>query len=88
MRLTSPAFGPGERIPDEHTCEGADVSPALEWEGLPPGTRSLALVMDDPDAPRGTFTHWLAWGIDPAAGGLARGERPPRQGLTLSLIHI
>lgn len=81
MRLTSPAFATGERIPGAHTCEGADVSPALLWDDLPPETRSLALIMDDPDAPRGTFTHWLAWGIEPAGGGLARGERAPREGL-------
>ena len=81
MRLTSPAFGPGERIPDAHTCEGGDVSPALAWDDAPPGTRSLALVMDDPDAPRGTFTHWLAWGIEADAGGLAQGAAPARQGL-------
>ena len=80
MRLSSPAFGPGEWIPGAHTCEGGDLSPALVWDGLPAGTRSLALIVDDPDAPRGTFTHWLAWGVAPAAGGLAQGERPPRQG--------
>jgi Raf kinase inhibitor-like YbhB/YbcL family protein len=80
MRLTSPAFEDGEAIPPDHTCTGRDRSPALAWAELPASTRSLALIVDDPDAPRGTFTHWLAWGIDPAAGGLAEGERPPREG--------
>lgn len=78
--LTSPAFDGGEEIPGRHTCEGEDVSPALEWSGVPDGTRSLALVVDDPDAPAGTFTHWTAWGIDPAAGGLGEGEAPAVEG--------
>ncbi len=80
MELTSDAFAHGERIPRRYTCEGADVSPALRWSGLPPGTVSLALVVGDPDAPGRTFTHWLAWGIDPASGGLAEGEAAPREG--------
>ena len=80
MRLTSPAFEDGEAIPPDHTCTGRDRSPALACAELPASTRSLALIVDDPDAPRGTFTHWLAWGIDPVAGGLAEGERPPREG--------
>ncbi|MGH3042927.1 MAG: YbhB/YbcL family Raf kinase inhibitor-like protein, partial [Gaiellaceae bacterium] len=64
--LTSPAFEHGQPIPRKHTCEGEDVSPPLIWSGVPEGTASLALVADDPDAPSGTFTHWRAWGIDPA----------------------
>jgi hypothetical protein len=78
--LTSPAFSDGEAIPPRYTCEGANLSPPLSWSGLPEGTRSLALIMDDPDAPVGTFTHWLAWGIDPEVGGLAAGERAPVEG--------
>lgn len=74
MELTSNAFGDGEPIPRRHTCEGEDLSPPLTWTDPPDGTSSLALIVDDPDAPRGTFTHWLAWGIDPAAGGLREGE--------------
>jgi Raf kinase inhibitor-like YbhB/YbcL family protein len=72
--LTSSAFGHGEEIPRRHTCEAEDLSPALSWSDPPAGTRVLALVVDDPDAPVGTFTHWLAANIDPAAGGLAEGE--------------
>lgn len=80
LEITSEAFGEGETIPRRHTCEGEDLSPALSWSGAPEGTRSLALVVDDPDAPVGTFTHWLAWGIDPGAGGLDEGEAAPREG--------
>jgi Raf kinase inhibitor-like YbhB/YbcL family protein len=80
MRLTSPAFADGEEIPRDHACTGRDRSPALAWAEVPADTRSLALIVDDPDAPRGTFTHWLAWGMDPGAGGLAEGERPQHEG--------
>ena len=78
--LRSPAFQHGKPIPRRHTCEGDDISPALEWTAPPTNARSLALVVEDPDAPGGTFTHWLAWGIEPAAHGLAEGARPPVQG--------
>jgi phosphatidylethanolamine-binding protein (PEBP) family uncharacterized protein len=57
MVITSPAFTDGERIPEEFTCEGADVSPPLSWNGVPDGTVELALTCEDPDAPRGTFVH-------------------------------
>jgi Raf kinase inhibitor-like YbhB/YbcL family protein len=80
FELTSGAFAQGQPIPRRHTCEGEDVSPALAWNGVPEGTVSLALVVDDPDAPSGTFTHWLAWRIDPAAGGLREGEAAPVEG--------
>jgi hypothetical protein len=80
FELLSPAFEPGQPIPRKFTCEGEDVSPPLTWSGVPEGTVSLALVVDDPDTPRGTFVHWLAWGIDPAAGGLGEGEVPPFEG--------
>jgi Raf kinase inhibitor-like YbhB/YbcL family protein len=79
-RLTSSAFDHGEPIPRRHTCEGEDVSPPLAWSGIPPEARSLAIVMDDPDAPGGTFTHWLAWRIDPKAGDLAEGQAAPVEG--------
>ena len=80
--LSSPAFAAGETIPARYTCEGANGSPALRWTTPPRRTRSLALVMDDPDAPSGTFTHWLAWNIKPSARRLPAGARPPRQGRT------
>jgi Raf kinase inhibitor-like YbhB/YbcL family protein len=78
--LRSEAFTHGNEIPRRYTCEGEDVSPALSWSNPPAGTRALALIVDDPDAPRGTFTHWLAWNIDPLAGGLREGESAPAEG--------
>jgi Raf kinase inhibitor-like YbhB/YbcL family protein len=80
MELTSAGFRDGEAIPRRYTCEGEDRSPPLAWSGLPQGTASLALIVDDPDAPGGLFTHWLAWAIDPAAGGVGEGEPARREG--------
>jgi Raf kinase inhibitor-like YbhB/YbcL family protein len=78
--LQSSAFEPGRSIPRRHSCEGEDLSPPLSWSGAPEGTRSLALVVDDPDAPAGTFTHWLGWALNPAAQGLDEGEAAPVEG--------
>lgn len=61
MQLTSPDFREGENIPKEFTCEGDNHSPTFELSGIPEGTTCLALIMDDPDAPMGTFTHWIFW---------------------------
>ena len=63
MKITSTAFGDGERIPQEFTGEGADRSPPLRIEDVPDGAEQLALIVDDPDAPNKTWVHWLAWGI-------------------------
>ncbi len=65
MRLTSSAFDHEGDIPSRHTCDGADLSPALTLRDIPAETVSLALVMDDPDAPAGTWDHWLAYDIAP-----------------------
>jgi len=70
MQITSPAFANAETIPDRFTCKGADVSPAVAWEGLPAGTISLALIFDDPDAPMGTWVHWIAYDIPAGRKGL------------------
>ena len=61
--LRSTAFSNGGQIGTRYTCDGADISPALMWEGVPDGTQSLALIADDPDAPMGTWTHWTVWNI-------------------------
>lgn len=82
MRVSSPAFGPDGPIPAAFTCEGADKSPPLEWSGLPAGTKTLALIADDPDAPRGTWTHWTFWDLPAAVAGLAEGEPATRRGAT------
>jgi Raf kinase inhibitor-like YbhB/YbcL family protein len=80
FELTSAAFAAGGAIPAKYTCEGENVSPPLSWSQPPEGTCSLALIMDDPDAPSGTFLHWVAWGLDPDAGGLGEGEAAPAAG--------
>jgi Raf kinase inhibitor-like YbhB/YbcL family protein len=75
LTVTSPAFDDGAAIPREFTCKGANTSPPLAWSGVPDGARSLALVVDDPDADA-TFTHWVVYNIDPAQGTLAAGTVP------------
>lgn len=72
--LTSTDFEDGQRIPEVHSCDGADQSPQLSWDEPPPGTKSFALIMDDPDAPNGTFTHWAAYDIPANVTGIKRGE--------------
>ncbi|WLD13520.1 YbhB/YbcL family Raf kinase inhibitor-like protein [Planctellipticum variicoloris] len=65
LQVTSPAFADGDRIPDKYTGEGADVSPPLEWSGVPDGTRELALICDDPDAPQAEpWVHWVFYGLN------------------------
>jgi Raf kinase inhibitor-like YbhB/YbcL family protein len=78
MKLTSIAFPDGGSIPRLFTCQGKDRSPPLEWSGLPAGTRSLALIVDDPDAPdpaapKMTWVHWVLYNLPPEAAGLAEG---------------
>ena len=82
MRLRSPAFADGHPIPARYTGDGENVSPELRWSDAPPGTANLALTCEDPDAPGGTFTHWLVWDISPATVGISAGEVPrgARQG--------
>lgn len=72
-KISIDAFGNMERIPAVYTCEGENVSPAISWGSVPEGTRSFALIMDDPDAPSGTFTHWVIWNIPADSAGLNRG---------------
>jgi Raf kinase inhibitor-like YbhB/YbcL family protein len=78
LTLTSPAFKPGGEIPVKHTCEGADTSPPLEWSGVPARAKSLALIVDDPDAPdpkapKMTYVHWVLYNIPRATTRLAEG---------------
>jgi Raf kinase inhibitor-like YbhB/YbcL family protein len=73
IQVTSPAFKEGEVIPRDNTCEGKDLSPALQWGKVPDGTKGLALICDDPDAPVGTWVHWVIYGIPADATGLPAG---------------
>ena len=77
MSLTSPAFRPGRPIPERFSCEGENVPPPLRWTRAPGGTGELALVVEDPDAPRGTFVHWLVVGMDPATTAVEPEPVPP-----------
>ena len=73
MEIKSPAFRDGGSIPPMYTCDGADLSPPLTFNAPPKGTRSLALIVDDPDAPAGIWVHWVAWNIPPGARSLEEG---------------
>jgi len=74
--LTSPAFGPGDRIPDQHAGTGEDLSPPLSWSDVPPDARELALIVDDPDAPRTEpWVHWVIYNIPVSLHGLPQGVR-------------
>lgn len=73
VTLTSTAFAHGDAIPRRHTCDGADLSPELAWSGLPAGTVSLALICEDPDAPDGTWVHWVLYDLPADAADLPEG---------------
>jgi hypothetical protein len=73
LELKTSAFPPGGTIPKQFTCSGADVSPALTWSDPPPRTQSFALIMDDPDAPVGTFVHWVVYNLPASARELPAG---------------
>ncbi len=73
MNVTSSAFGQGENIPTKYSCDGQNVSPPLQWSGAPPTTQSYAIIVDDPDAPRGTFTHWVGYDISASRTSLPEG---------------
>jgi Raf kinase inhibitor-like YbhB/YbcL family protein len=74
FELTSSAFGDGQPIPTKYTTDGDDVSPPLEWHGAPEGTKSFALIIEDPDAPSGLFRHWALYNIKSDADHLTEGH--------------
>ena len=71
--VTSPAFSASSPIPAGNTCDGAEQSPGLSWTAMPDGVQSIAIIVDDPDAPQGTFTHWIVWNIAPDARTIGEG---------------
>ncbi len=84
MKLTSTAFQHQQRIPAKYTCDGQDINPPLHIAEAPPAAQSLALIMDDPDAPRGTWVHWLVWNMDPKTSEIPEKSVPAgaAQGMT------
>jgi Raf kinase inhibitor-like YbhB/YbcL family protein len=76
MQIFSPAFAAGQSIPAKYTCEGEGINPPLNFSDVPGETKSLALVVDDPDAPGGDWVHWLVWDINPSTTEIAAGKVP------------
>lgn len=81
INLSSSAFGNNELIPAKYTCDGLNVSPPLQIGGIPPEAKSLALIVDDPDAPRGTWVHWVIWNIPVTIDQINENEAPGVQGM-------
>ncbi|MCX5851615.1 MAG: YbhB/YbcL family Raf kinase inhibitor-like protein [Deltaproteobacteria bacterium] len=79
MQLTSSVFTEGSMLPARYTCDGQDISPPLNWKDVPAGTQSLTLISDDPDAPVGTWVHWVVFNIPPNAAGLDENIRPEKE---------
>lgn len=76
IRVTSSAFAADAPIPTAYSCKGDNIAPPLAWTGIPSGAREIALVVDDPDAPSGTYTHWILFGLAPSTASLAEGVVP------------
>ena len=82
LKVTSSAFQKNGNIPTKYTCEGEQVNPPLSITGIPPGAKSLAIILHDPDAPMdGGFTHWVVWNIDPSTKDIPEGFKGAEQGL-------
>lgn len=80
MKIRSTSFEHGKPIPKKFTCQGENVSPELSFHEVPPDAKSLALIVDDPDAPSGTFDHWIAWNTPAGSKGFPEGAVLPHQG--------
>jgi phosphatidylethanolamine-binding protein (PEBP) family uncharacterized protein len=78
IRVTSSEFSEGGRLPDRYTCHGAGMSPPLRFSGVPRAAAALAVIVTDPDAPRGTYTHWVVFDLSPQVHELASASTPPR----------
>jgi Raf kinase inhibitor-like YbhB/YbcL family protein len=86
FKISSPAFASMENIPRKYTCMGADVNPPMDISEIPEGTKSLALVVDDPDAPNGVWVHWLVWNIPPIKK-INEKESPGKEGINDFKTH-
>lgn len=82
MKLTVSGFDEGATIPQRHSCEGPDLSPAMSWSGEPAASKSFALIVDDPDAPVGTWNHWLLYDLPASTHALGEGIKPAEAGLS------
>jgi hypothetical protein len=76
FEIASPAFSEGDTVPIQFTCDGDNLSPPLSWSGVPEDAKELRITLRDPDAPSGTFTHWLVSGIDPSSSNVGQGMVP------------
>lgn len=81
MKLTSPSFNHNETIPLQFTCQGKDINPQFDISGIPDGTKSLALIMDDPDAPMATWIHWVVFDIPPTTTQIKEKSIPGKEGI-------
>lgn len=81
LTITSPAFQNNQSIPQKYSCDYQNINPPLTIEGIPQGTKSLALIIDDPDAPSGTFDHWVIWNIPPSQNKIAEHTTPGIEGV-------
>ncbi len=86
MKVSSTAFRDHEQIPSQYTCDGKDINPPLDIDDIPMEAKSLALIMDDPDAPGGTWVHWVVWNI-PITRHIRENEKPDEEGLNDSEDH-
>lgn len=75
MEIISSVFKNGEAIPKKYTCDGMDLSPPLKFKNVSEDTKSLALIVDDPDAPMGTWVHWVVWNMEASINGISEGEQ-------------
>jgi Raf kinase inhibitor-like YbhB/YbcL family protein len=87
LQITSPAFEPNQNIPGDYTCVYENSNPPLSIDGIPEGTKSLALILDDPDAPSGTFDHWIVWNIPPSQNKIAEHTTLGVEGLNSDQQH-
>jgi Raf kinase inhibitor-like YbhB/YbcL family protein len=87
LLVKSPAFENGKPIPTKYTCDGANVNPPLTIDGIPEETKTLVLTVDDPDAPMGTFNHWVVWNIPPTTRKIEENTFPGTRGISTSGKH-